>query len=267
MKAVTLTGAALAALLATTCAWSQTSTAQALAELRGYALLIRTGQFDLAPKAMSLVETLLKAEPNNPEVLNAYAIANFNVLAASSQKGIDMAVAMPALQKGSAAFEKAAALAPDNADALAGRGASRTLMGSFSNNQELIAKGVADMNRAVELAPNSPVPRLQRAFFGVNMPAGLRPDAGVEADLKQLIAWGTPREKDVLNLLLGDLYAETGKLDLAKTHYEASNRAGSTKADLAQQRLTAVAKGRVGPAEIQSLRSQLGSNCVMCHAN
>ena len=61
MKAVTLTGAALAAVLAATTAWSQTSTAQTLAELRGYALLIRTGQFDLAPKAMTLVEALMKA--------------------------------------------------------------------------------------------------------------------------------------------------------------------------------------------------------------
>jgi hypothetical protein len=266
MKTVALVGAALAVGLTATTAWSQASTAQMLAELRGYALLIRTGQFDLAPKAMALVEQAMKQDPENPDVLNAYAIANFNTLAASSQKGIDMAVAMPALQKGSMAFEKAAAIAPDNADALAGRGASRALSGSMTGNPELMAKGVADLNRAVELGPNRPTPRLQRAFFGLNMPKGVRPDAGIEADLKQLMAWGTPREKDVLHLLLGDLYAETGKPDLARAEYQASNRTGSTKGDLAQARLAALAEGKVDPAKFGELRSQLGSNCTMCHA-
>jgi tetratricopeptide (TPR) repeat protein len=262
----TLFSAAVGAALFAGAAWAQTSAAdEVLRKVRALSYEVREGRYAAAPAALALLEQALKSNPNDARLQTAYAVANFQMATASAQPGADPAKAVPYLFKGAAAFEKAVALDAGNADALAGRGAARTLMGTIQGKAEVFQAGVADMNRAVAIAPGAATPRLQRAFFGLNAPRAGRDDAVIETDLKQLIAWGTPREQDHLHLLLGDLYVETGKPELARAEYQAASRKGSTSAPLGADRLSALAAGKVDSTQIASLRSQLGSNCVMCH--
>ncbi len=266
MKAFVLGACAFTAVLAGGAAWSQgLTTAQVLAQSRGYNMQIREGRYDLAPQSVALVEEHLKLDPENAELWVAYGTAQFSLVTQAAQPGGNMAALLPAMQKGAQAFDKAASLDAKNVVALAGRGATRTITGSMANKPEMIRAGMKDMDDAVAMAPTDSTPRLQRAFFGVNLPRAIRDDAVIETDLKYLISVGTSREKDVLRLLLGDLYAETGKPELAKAEYLASNRAGSTQTAGAAKRLAAIETGKVDAAEIAGLRGQLGTNCAICH--
>ena len=269
MKAVTLAGAALAAALAATCAWSQASPVeQALSQARQDSYAIRAGRYELAPQSVAMLEQSLKAAPDDARLLTALGIAHFQMASfAGTQPGGNIATAFPSIQKGAAAYERAAGIDPTNARAVSGRGATRTLLGRFAGDANLIASGVADMNAAAAMDPRDATVRLNRAFFGVNVDPKARDNLAVETDIKHLIAIGTPREKDVLHLLLGDFYAETGRSDLAKSEYEASNHSASTTAALAKARLIDLGAGKLDPAQLVGLRSQLGTNCVMCHGN
>lgn len=269
MKAATLAGAVALAALAAGTAWSQTRTAaQALSQARVDSYAIRTGAYDVAPKSVAMLEESLKGAPDDARLLTALGIAHFQMASyAGNQPGGNMATAFPSIQKGAAAYERAAGIDPANARALSGRGATRTLLGRFAGDAKMIASGVADMNAAAALDPADSTVRLNRAFFGVNVDPKARDDVAVETDLKHLIAIGSPREKDVLHVLLGDFYAELGKSDLAKSAYEASSHPASTTAALAKTRLAELGAGKLDPAQVVALRSQLGTNCVMCHGN
>jgi hypothetical protein len=131
---------------------------------------------------------------------------------------------------------------------------------------ELAAKGAAEMNRAVELAPNSVRVRLVRAFNGPSLPGSLRNHETEAEDLDFLIriSEGT-RPGDYMHLMRGDLYFELGKSDLAKGQYEIANRSTSPAAAEAAGRLTALTQGGVSMTDIKKLRSAAGSNCALCH--
>jgi len=84
-------------------------------------------------------------------------------------------------------------LNPDHAEALATHGGVQALMASFQKAPQQAAKGVADMNRAVELAPHSVRVRLVRAFNGLSLPDPLRNHEAEAEDLDFLIkVAGTP---------------------------------------------------------------------------
>ncbi len=261
-----LLAAALGAVVIGGAATAQTlGTEDVLTQARLVSFKVREGRYDLAPGALVMIEQALKVDPNNPRLLVAYATANFQILTPASA-GPDPAAALPVVQRGAAAYEKAFAADPTNASALAGRGATRTLLAVLTQKFELFGPGVADMNKAVEMDPGGSVPRLQRAFFSLNYPKAVRNDVAIEADLRVLIARSTLREGDHLHILLGDLYAEAGRTELAQQEYAASSRPGSTASAMAKTRISSLAAGKVDAAEIASLRSQLGSNCAMCHA-
>ena len=84
-------------------------------------------------------------------------------------------------------------------------------MASFQQQPQLAAKGVAEMNRAVELAPNSVRVRLVRAFNGLSLPDALRNNVAEAEDLDFLIkvAEGS-RPGDYVHIMRRDLDFELG---------------------------------------------------------
>lgn len=242
------------------------SSAEALSRASAIAYDFRAGRYEAAPQALTILRSATAADPRNPDLWVALASAEMQGLTATSQPGGDRTQAMAILQNGFANYEKALAIKPDHPEALAGRGALGTILFAMRGDMKGVAASMADMDRAAQLDPESHVVRLQRGFFGVNLPPQIRQNAKVEEDLKFLIRIGEgQRSGDVLHLLLGDLYAETGRPAEAKSEYRASNRARTTTGDLAVARLQALQTGAVPAPEIARLRSQLGTNCVMCH--
>jgi tetratricopeptide (TPR) repeat protein len=174
--------------------------------------------------------------------------------------------AFTAVQKGMHSLEHALELNPDHAEALATHGGVQAMMASFQQQPQLAAKGVADMNRAVNLAPNSVRVRLARAFNGLSLPDALRSNAAEAEDLDFLIkVAGGSRAGDYLHIMRGDLYFELGKLDLAGNQYEMAGKSASPATAEATARLTALAQGGVPATDIKKLRIAAGANCVMCH--
>jgi hypothetical protein len=98
---------------------------------------------------------------------------------------------------------------PDHAEALVWRGDGRLFLagqafqrGAIAEGQALMAQGIADMDRAVSLAPNSISVRIPRATGLLPFARGMRPFNRAEADrltrtaiddLEFVVATSTPR--------------------------------------------------------------------------
>jgi tetratricopeptide (TPR) repeat protein len=262
---------ALAGLAISAAAWTQTTTtssgiADVLRQARVYQLQFRVGQYDVVPKFVAMLEEATKADPENADLSNAMGVAYLAKSVEAMLTGGKPSDAWTAVQKGMQALERALELNPDHAEALATHGGVQALMASFQQQPQLAAKGVADMNRAVELAPNSERVRLVRAFNALSLPDALRNHAAEAEDLDFLIkvAEGS-RPGDYLHIMRGDLYFELGQPDLARGQYEMAGKSASPAATEANARLTALAQGGVPAADIKKLRSAAGANCTMCH--
>jgi hypothetical protein len=243
--------------------------AAVLKQTRAYALEFRAGQSDAAPKAVALAEAATTAHPNDAALWNALSEAHFLQASAAGQASGNPLDAFPHIERAQAASERALALAPDDPNALAGHGAALIFGALFQQKPALLRQAVAEMNRAVTLAPDATTPHLTRAFFTIGLPAPMRNADDIAADLRFLttVAEGG-RAGDHVHLLLGDLYAEGGRLEDARAEYmAAARRPASTAREQSAGRLAALARGGVPAGDIATLRGQLGSNCIMFHAN
>lgn len=261
-------GAIVAAAGVAVLAQTTDGTADVLRRAMRYQFQFRAGQFDVVPEYVAMLEEATKKEPDNADLWNAMGVAYLAQAARAMMPGGNPADALPAIQKGPAALERALQLNPDHAEAMATRGGVQAFMALYQEGPAGAATGIAAMNRAIELAPASPRVRLQRAFSGINLPDALRNRAHEAEDLDFLIGLSTgTRSGDYLRLLRGDLYAEGGQHDLARTQYETVARSTSPAAAEAKARLDALDGGGVPAAEITKLRQAAGTNCVMCHGN
>jgi tetratricopeptide (TPR) repeat protein len=259
---------ALAGLAISAAAWAQTttSTADILRQARVYQFQFRAGQYDVVPKFVSMMEEATKADPENADLSNALGVAYLAQVAGTMLTGGKPADAWTGVQKGMQALERALKLNPDHAEALATHGGVQALMAAFQPAGPPAAKGVAEMNRAVELTPNSVRVRLTRAFNGLSLPDPLRNHAAEAEDLDFLIkAAEGSRPADYLHIMRGDLYFELGKLELARDQYEIAGKSASPASAEAKARLTALTQGEVAATDIKKLRSAAGANCTMCH--
>jgi tetratricopeptide (TPR) repeat protein len=270
MKQLNIVLTALGCLAIVTLTWAQTSTlsraAEILRQARTYQLQFRAGQYDVAPKLIAMLEEATKADPESADLWSALGFAYLTQAAGTMLTGGKPADAMIAGQKGSQMLERALKLNPDHAEALAIHGGLQAVMASLMKSLEQAAKGVAEMNRAVELAPNSVRARLARAFNGLNLPDALRNNTAEAEDLDFLIkVAGRSRPGDYMHIMRGDLYFELGQPDLARSQYEIASKSASPAATEATERLTALTQGGVAVADIKKLRSAAGANCAMCH--
>ena len=270
MKKSSIVLTALACLAMSAAAWPETittsGTADILRQARAWQLQFRAGQYDVAPKFVAMMEEATKADPGNADISNALGVAYRAQVAGTMLTGGKPADAFTGVQKGMRALERALELNPDHAEALATHGGVQALMASFQQAPQQAAKGVAEMNRAVELAPNSVRVRLVRAFNGLSLPDALRNRAAEAEDLDFLIkVAGGSRSGDYMHIMRGDLYFEQGNPDLAGNQYEMAGKSASPAAAEARARLTALTLGGVAAADIRKLRTAAGANCAMCH--
>jgi hypothetical protein len=241
-------------------------TADILKRALRYQFLFRAGQMDIVPEYVAMLEDATKADPENAELWNAMGVAYLAQAARAMMPGGTAADAMVAIKKGPEALERALKLDPNHAEALATRGGVQAFMGLYQKGPAGAAEGIANMDRAIELAPTSRRVRLQRAFSGINRPDALRNRAAEAEDLDFLIAVASgTRAGDYLRLLRGDLHAESGTSALAREQYDLVMQSSSPASADAKSRLAALQQGGVATADIKKLRTAAGTNCLMCH--
>jgi hypothetical protein len=253
-------------------AWTQqavdsAASAEAVRQARQYFLQAREGHFEVVPRAVALVEAAVAADPDNVALANALSFAYSLQVVAATQPGGNMADGMTAGQKAFTAAQRAVRLGPNDADALAMSGGMLGQYAALQKNQPMLTQAIAQIYRAVALAPEALTPRLVRSVFGLTQPADVRDLPALIDDLSVLAAAaeGT-RAGDMEHLLLGDLYAESGKPEEARRQYiAAGRRPASGVKDLSQSRLAALDGAGVPQKEIAALRGRIG-DCVMCHA-
>jgi tetratricopeptide (TPR) repeat protein len=269
VKTVTMIFVALSCIFAVVSAFAEApspKTDDILVQARQYQLKFRSGDMDIVPQYVALLEEAAKAQPDSADLSYALGVAYLAQAARALLPGGNPPDAMSAMQKGPAALRRALQLNPDHAEALATLGGVQAMMASFMQAPAMAARGVTQMNRAVELAPNSTRVRLQRAFSGLNLPDTLRNNVAEAEDLDFLVTagYGT-RAGDYVRLMRADLYAETGKPELAREIYQAVEKSRSPAAAVAQTRLSALNQGGVAMSDIKVLRTAAGAQCTMCH--
>jgi hypothetical protein len=195
-------------------------------------------------------------------------LAYVYLAARATLPGANRADAVIALQKGMPALNRALQINPDQAEALSVRAGMRALIGMQMNSPALVPQALAEMNRAVQLAPTSVPVRLTRAFGAPVMPDAVRNRVNEAADLDLLIeqAEGN-RAGDFMTILRADLHFENGELDSARQLYKTVESAGAASAArLARSRLAQLSLARDAMMkEIQGLRAVAGTRCSMCH--
>ncbi len=229
---------------------------------KSFSYRLRTGRYELAPESVAMLEAAVQAHPKDGRLWNELGVAYFQALTAGFNGA--MRIDFPAtLRKAGDAHKRALALDPNDPVALAGHGTSMVIASQFARDPTMAAAGKAELDRAIALAPDLTVIRLQRGFTHLGVGPGRWDPAAAEADLTWLIRRSEgSRSGDVLHVLLGDLYAETGRADLARAEYAVAARPGSASHEMAQARLAADL-----PAERAKLRGAPARDCGLCHGS
>lgn len=240
-------------------------TAAVVQQSKDYQYQFRTGDASVLAPWTELLEVATKAAPDDADLWYwlGYVYLAQGAQALATGKLEDASAAM---QKGPAALRQALKINPDHPDALAQIGGIQTLLGPVLQLPAMAPRGVAQMNRAVELAPDSLRVRLVRAFTGPNVPEELRNRASEAEDLEFLMeATSFSRAGDYVSILRADLYVETGEPEQARHLYEVVSRSASPAAALARTRLGAMRQGGVDMTAIRELRTAAGAQCALCH--
>lgn len=226
----------------------------------------RSGHFEAAPKAVALMQEATSANPADADMWVGMSTAWFLSANAALGLGGKLADIPVAIQKAVESSAKALAIDPDNAEALGLHGTGIIILSGFQQKPELRDQGLAELNRAISLAPNTTTVRLQRAFSNVNMPVTAERNAVAIEDLGFLAdkAKGM-RSGDYVRVMQGDVYFEAGKPDLARQAYEAVAQSSRPGGEEARARLAQLAAGSVAGPDIMKLRAATGNNCMMCH--
>jgi hypothetical protein len=232
-----------------------------------YSYQARVGKYEVGNEAVAMMEAATAADPGNAELWaqlgGAYGLQAMQF----TLPGKNPVEAFPILGKAIAAQSKALETDPDNLVALGGHGSNAMIFSLIQRKPELGQKGIAEMNRAVELAPKnrSQVQRLLRMQTLLNMPEQYRNRPVEIEDLDYLIgiSQGT-RQGDYVRVLKGDVAIEMGKPEIARVEYVAASKSPRAGGDIARQRLAALDKGSVPAADIAKLRTEIGQ-CTACH--
>lgn len=241
-----------------------------LGKAMAYQIQFRTGRTDILPQYVAMLEEATQAEPDNADLWAAMGTAYLAQAAKALMPGGNQADALVPMQKGPAALRRALQINPNQAEALSRLGGVQAMFGALMQAPQMTARGIAQMNHAVELAPDSIRVRLQRAFSGLSLPDALRNNAAEAEDLDFLIAAADAdanRAGEYVRIMRGDLYFELGKSDQARAMYQSVAAGGSSPGAEAKARLAAMDHGGVLVANIKALRTAAGAQCAMCHGN
>lgn len=268
MKSSAFLSAVVGGLAICSVAWAQTTDgrpADILRQAKAYQFELRNGRTENIGNSIAMLESATNKHPHDADLWNAMGAAYLARTTEILISGKGFAELGPLFQKSQAALERALAIKPDHAEALAAHGGLRAALAAGSRQPDQAAKGVDEMNRAVALAPHSTPVRLQRAFSGLNLPDALRNRSAEAEDLDYLTRTTNEQQsRDFLQLLRADLHFETGESALAKELYRLVSRSSSPLASRAEARLAALERGDVATADIKKLRADT-INCSMCH--
>jgi hypothetical protein len=240
---------------------------EALAHAHRQQLEFRQGNLEVAKPLVKSLEEAVARSPGNAQLWEALGFAYMSLQGSMYTAQPDMAKLLEAGERARDAFARSLALKADNPLVRAAHGMASMVVSQVKGDGPGGVAGVEEMNAAVRESPNSNGVRLTRAFTIIHLPPAMRDNNAVTEDLRFLID-NAPggRPEDVMHVLLGDVLAETGNLQAARSEYEQVSGASAFAAEQVKVRLADLAKGSIRPESIAAVRSGTGTRCAMCHA-
>jgi hypothetical protein len=257
----------LPALIAAAALAASTRDNETLEHARQMQLEFRQGKYDVAFPLVEMLEKAVAKSPGNASLWEALGHANMSKEGAMYLSPPDMPALLATAKRAREAYARALGLNPNNTLARASHGMASLVAAQLEGNADGITAGVEEMNAAVRDAPKQIAVRLVRAFTIIYLPPAMRDNDALTGDLQFILDYSSGgRREDVLRVMLGDVYAETGKLDAARGEYRQVTGASAFAADQVKLRFVDLEKGAISPEHIAKVRESTGSRCATCHA-
>ena len=227
-------------------------------------LEFRAGNPAVAKPLVKMLEDAVAQSGNNAKLWEALGNAYMSLQGSMYGGPLDIPAMISVVEQAHNAYARSLSLNPNNAPARAGLGMSRMISSQLKGDGPGVAAGVEQMNAAVRQSPKSTSVRLTRGFTIIHLPPAMRDTDAVTEDLKFILDTAPGgRPEDVLHILLGDVYAETGNVGAARAEYQQVSGASAFAVEQASQRLK---EGKPSPEAIAKVRMVLGTACATCHA-
>jgi len=224
----------------------------------------REGHPEVAKPLVKMLEDATAQSRDNPRLWEALGHAYMALQGSMYASPPDMPALISNGEHARDAYAQSLALDGNNALVRASHGMSQFVVSQLKSDGPGMTAGIDEMNAAVRQSPKSTAVRLTRGFTIIHLPPAMRDTHAVTEDLKFILDTAPGgRAEDVLHVLLGDVYAETGKFDDARAEYKQVAGASAFAADQVKSRLKS---GAAPPEAIALVRMGIGTRCAMCHA-
>ena len=224
----------------------------------------RAGKQEVVKPLVKSLEDAVAQSPGNAKLWEALGHAYMSKQGSMYSSPLDMPALIATGERAREAYARSLTLNRESALVRASHGMSSMVVSQLKGDGPGMMAGIDEMNAAVRQAPKSTAVRLTRGFTIVHLPPAMRDNDAVIEDLGFILETAPGgRPEDVLHVLLGDVYAELGKLDAARDEYRQVTGASAFAAEQAKLRLE---KGSVAPESITLVRMGTGTRCAMCHA-
>jgi hypothetical protein len=237
--------------------------AEVLALAQRSQLEYRQGNVAAAAPLVRTLEAAVAQSQDNPELWEALGHSYMSLQGAQLTSPPDMPRLIATGERARDAYARSLALNANDPLVLASHGMAQMVVSQLKGDGAGIMAGIDEMNAAVRQAPNSAGTRLTRGFTIIHLPPTMRDTKAVTDDL-QFILDTAPggRAEDVLHVMLGDVFAETGDLPAARKEY--AQVTGASAFAVEQLKLRA-GKDAIPPDAIAAVRMGTAT-CAMCHA-
>jgi hypothetical protein len=226
----------------------------------------RQGNRDVVQPLVKTLEDAVARSDQNPKLWEALGHAYMSLEGTLYTDPPDVPALIANGERARAAYARSLAINGDNILAMASHGMSTMVVSQLKGDGPGMMAGIEEMNAAVRKAPKSLAARLTRAFTIVHLPPAMRDTKAVIEDFEFIMDTAPGgRPEDVIHVLLGDVYAETNNLKLARREYAQVRGASAFAREQSNLRLADLEKGAISPASIALVRQGTGT-CAMCHA-
>jgi hypothetical protein len=251
-------------LFAATVLAGSTRDAEVLALAHHSQMEFRAGKQEVVNPLVKSLEDAVAQSPNNAQLWEALGHAYMSKQGSMYSSTLDMPALIATGERARAAYARSLTLNGKSALVRASHGMSSMVVSQLKGDGPGMMAGIEEMNAAVRQAPKSTAVRLTRGFTIIHLPPAMRDNDAVIEDLGFILETAPGgRPEDVLHVLLGDVYAELGKLDAARDEYRQVSGASAFAAEQAKARL---AQDSISPEAIALVRSGTGKRCAICHA-
>jgi hypothetical protein len=227
----------------------------------------RQGNRDIVKPLVKSLEDAVAQSRDNAKLWEALGHAYMSKEGTMYSDLLDVPALIANGELARSAYARSLALDGDSNLARASHGMATMVVSQLKGDGPGVMAGIEEMNDTVRRAPKSLAVRLTRGFTIIHLPPAMRDTQAVTEDL-QFIMQTAPggRPEDIIHVLLGDVYAETGDLAAARNEYTQVSGASAFAVEQSNMRLAELAKSSaISPASIALVRTGTGT-CVMCHA-